>query len=254
MSRVSRGQAALSVTITQTDSCREGGGLLITCKQVAKWKKRIVRASVSPATLLQYWLLLIKGFSQLDDGHARSPAIGKPPWRSLITELIWMFLLRRFGMPAYSWGAHSPLLLSFAGEADFTWMTATLSEPDRSDNYHFLKTDGLCRFSTVKHRIKKKKKKEKKKGHDLENENHKKTKTNEPRNWARAMEGGRIINPLFGLRLINKPYFIYLLLPDLIDRSAMFSWIISLPVNMCTTTLPLYNKKKKHDFFLLSVL
>ncbi len=36
-----------------------------------------------------------------------------------------------------------------AGEADFLWMTATISEPDQFDNYHFLKMTAYAFFQLI---------------------------------------------------------------------------------------------------------
>lgn len=107
-----------------------------------------------------------------------------------------------------------PAAAVIASEADFIRMTAAISEPDQSDNYHFFER-WLSFLSTERHQMVKKNKMWKIKI-------TKKEKNCEPRNSECAMAGWRIINPFFGFSLINRHFFIYLLLPDLIDRSAIF--------------------------------
>lgn len=137
----------------------------------------------------QRWLLPIKGFVLLDGGHARSPAIGKPSWRSMIAELIWIYLEL----------LHAILFMSgaflVAGEVDLIWKTDAVSEPDQTDNYRFLRRTASFNWNAP----------------------NMKENTRRPRNLETESTVGGLSRVHV---LMNKRFSIYSLLPDLIDRSA----------------------------------
>lgn len=82
------------------------------------------------------------------------------------------FLKQRFCMPALFMRCAFPIAAVIAGELDFIWMTATVSEPDQSYNYHSLKLMA-CAFFQLHQIVKKEQNME---------ENHKKQKNHELRN------------------------------------------------------------------------
>ena len=67
-----------------------------------------------------------------------------------------VFLEQKFCMPVLFMRCTFPIAAVIAGELDFIWMTATVSEPDQSYNYHSLKLMA-CAFFQLHQIVKKNK-------------------------------------------------------------------------------------------------
>lgn len=210
------GQTLLSMTITLTDDYKEGVGLLITRKQAAKWKRNGTSVGDGPRRCHTIDYCWSKGLMPL--GNKRSQQSG---------EKLGDFLLQKSCMQVDSWGVRFPTVLSL-----LVWLFLHEWMP----LYENQMIKSILIFSNWRFTLTSKRKCI--------------TRLGEKRIKPDIMKNTIVENKQkLLLTLIHQSIFSYLL--NLIERSTVFPWIVSLPVNMCAVTRPL--RKKEHCLSLFSV-